>query len=371
MTTIRPSALNAQILPMAKTHVVSAKSHLTNKLKQNPNAQKISTIAAASQAAGAASSPDLTAWSSGRPNAEYTATTGTVTGSTSSGAIKLSLKKGGSYNFGTGYSYTFSGAKPSIYMQITDANGNVVASSKKNALTWNATADGDYTVTIGITAGKGGTAAFSNYTIEATQTLSKIPTSSGDKNIDAVMAGGSYWWHPEGNTAATTTTAISSTVKQLSGASATIYYGYLDGTESYLSTKDKSGFAAVEAGHKTAISTAFEYLSTLINVSFVHDESKANIEFGMNDQTDSAGYANYPLGNGSNPSLLMLDNSNNTGNSSANIGTVGGYGWETLIHELGHAMGLKHPGSYNAGGGKTPAPYLPANLDNHAMSIMS
>jgi serralysin len=112
-------------------------------------------------------------------------------------------------------------------------------------------------------------------------------------------------------------------------------------------------------------------LSTLVNVQFAYDEANANIEFGTNAQTASAGYANYPLGNGANPSSLMMDNSNNTANEGANLGTIGGYGWQTLIHEIGHAMGLKHPGSYNAGGGTTPPPYLPKATDNRAMSIMS
>jgi hypothetical protein len=28
----------------------------------------------------------------------------------------------------------------------------------------------------------------------------------------------------------------------------------------------------------------------------------------------------------------------------------GSYNWSTIIHETGHALGLKHPGNYNAGG---------------------
>ena len=43
----------------------------------------------------------------------------------------------------------------------------------------------------------------------------------------------------------------------------------------------------------------------------------------------------------------------------------------TLIHEIGHALGLKHPGDYNAGGGGTPGPYLPEGEDSHQYSVMS
>ncbi|NDC08093.1 MAG: hypothetical protein EBZ75_01935 [Oxalobacteraceae bacterium] len=359
-----PLAIN--LIP-PKLKISTAKSAIEKRIA-NSQTNTVSNVAAP---VGSGSSPTLTSWSPGRPTAENTATTGTVTGAVSEGALKLTLKKGAVYSFSSGYSYSYSGGKPAVSMKITDSSGKVVASSKTNSLGWSATADGDYTVTLGITPGKGGTATFSTHKIDALQTLSKIPKSSGDKNIDAVLAGGSYWWHPVGNVATASTTKISSLITQLNGASSTVYYGFLDGTESYLSTNDKSGFAAMDDTQKSVVRTAFDYLSTLVNVQFAYDEANANIEFGTNAQTASAGYANYPLGNGTNPSLLMMDNSNNTANEGANLGTIGGYGWQTLIHEIGHAMGLKHPGSYNAGGGTTPPPYLATPLDNRAMSIMS
>ena len=49
----------------------------------------------------------------------------------------------------------------------------------------------------------------------------------------------------------------------------------------------------------------------------------------------------------------------------------GDYGWETIIHEIGHTLGLKHPGAYNAGGGVARGPYLTATDDNRRNTIMS
>ena len=51
--------------------------------------------------------------------------------------------------------------------------------------------------------------------------------------------------------------------------------------------------------------------------------------------------------------------------------TKGSWEYLTIIHEIGHAIGLKHPGNYNAGGGGTGGPYLPTSEDSHQYTVMS
>lgn len=68
---------------------------------------------------------------------------------------------------------------------------------------------------------------------------------------------------------------------------------------------------------------------------------------------------------------VWLDNSERPANEPDRIGFKGAFGFHTLIHEVGHALGLKHPGNYNAGGGGAPGPYLPEDKDNKKYSVMS
>jgi hypothetical protein len=42
-----------------------------------------------------------------------------------------------------------------------------------------------------------------------------------------------------------------------------------------------------------------------------------------------------------------------------------------LLHEIGHTMGLKHPGDYDGGGIATPGPYLPVAEDSTRYTLMS
>jgi len=204
-----------------------------------------------------------------------------------------------------------------------------------------------------------------------------LPKKSGNTNIDAVLAGGNNWWHIANATASLSATKITPDVAQIDPAQSrhTLTYAFLGGTESYLTKEDQTGFAALDDGQKSAVKSAFDYLSSLINVSFAQasDQTTADIVLGSNQQTVSAAYASYPNDASGGPAKLLLANNGESAktNAASSLSTQGTYGWQTLIHEIGHVMGLKHPGNYDAGGGGAPGPYLPADLDHRANSIMS
>ena len=49
----------------------------------------------------------------------------------------------------------------------------------------------------------------------------------------------------------------------------------------------------------------------------------------------------------------------------------GSYNYLSLIHEIGHGLGLKHPGNYGDSGSSEAGPYLPEALDFRNFTIMS
>ena len=195
---------------------------------------------------------------------------------------------------------------------------------------------------------------------------------TGDANLNALLSGGTNLWWANGTGAKTSDTLVKAGVYGLDASSAKheFTYSFMKSLPATATAQDKNGFAEMTDTQKAVVVDAFSYLSSLINVTFTLSDSTtgtADINFGTNNQTSSAGYANPPNGSGDHPVFLMLDKASATNQSFS----YGSYGWQTVLHEIGHTLGLKHPGNYNAGGGGAAAPYLPTTTDNYRYSIMS
>lgn len=330
--------------------------------------------------------------SKGYPSFEMSGDTGRKQISTvNSVSETVTLKKGVTYTL-SGY-FGLDNIKGSVKLDVKNSAGislkSIISATGKtsSSLSFTASEDGIYTVSLtgqAVPQSKSNSAfttnLYSSYQIQVTQPLSKLPKSSGNTNIDSLILGDTNaWQHAVGAIASTSANVIDAGLKSLNNVldnNGVISYAFMDSNFiNQLTGQDANKATELDASTKSAVVTAFDYLSTLINVKFeqAKNTSEATIVFGENNQKGiSAGYANPPNQSGSHQQYLFLANDAITNDSTKNNGfATGTYGWQTLIHEISHTMGLKHPFNGNAGGGGTPGPYLPAATNNHRFTVMS
>ncbi|HVS53867.1 MAG TPA: matrixin family metalloprotease [Opitutaceae bacterium] len=341
------------------TALRAASSPLASALRlAQPNAPRLAVagLAANEQTGTLAFSPSGTA---GVDTVANVGDVGLASGTTKL-TVALDLKANQKYSFS--FYYLSGGPK----VTLTDAHG------KKTAVTMSKGFSVAKSGTYQLTFEAGYSLKTANFDHLAIRAKSVLPSSTGDKRLDALLLGGSgQWWHPATAAAVRTNNHITSSAIGLdAGSSATAL------TYSFLSTQpggqSMTGFAEMTDAQKDAVRRAFDYYSKVINVTFteVAGDGTGDINLGTNSQASSAGYANMPDGNPDKDQVYLFLANNAATNGDAGM-QEGGYGWETILHEIGHTLGLKHPGNYNAGGGGTPGPYLSASDDNHQHSIMS
>ncbi|RFP19460.1 MULTISPECIES: DUF4214 domain-containing protein [unclassified Duganella] len=150
------------------------------------------------------------------------------------------------------------------------------------------------------------------------------------------------------------------------GKAVSLSYSFMSSAPSDGSADDVNGFAAMSFAQQQAARTALASWAAVANVKFTEVLSGGDIQLGTNNQgNQSSGYAYLP--NGGDPTYLFINNADNNNN----VLTPGSFGPSVLIHELGHTLGLKHPGNYNSTGGDIDGPFLPAATDNLDYSQMS
>ena len=128
-----------------------------------------------------------------------------------------------------------------------------------------------------------------------------------------------------------------------------VTYGFLTSPTGGAYELGATDFQPMTSDQEDAVRTALAQWSEVSGIAFVEqtDALEADIRFGTNEQPASLGYAYYPRHGD-----VYIDND-----------------WVTpyvLLHEIGHAIGLKHPGDY-----ASEAPYLPEEEDARTNTVMS
>lgn len=132
---------------------------------------------------------------------------------------------------------------------------------------------------------------------------------------------------------------------------------------SYGSGEAYDGFAQANSLFQEQVRQALAMLASLIPVTFVEltgsEDADAIIRIAMTDATSTAlGY--FPGGSAEAGDMWF-----SAGRSDFDNPQTGGYGFLAILHEMGHAFGLKH-GHDTSGYGA-----LPAELDGMTSSVMT
>ena len=171
------------------------------------------------------------------------------------------------------------------------------------------------------------------------------------------------------------------------GSDGVITYGFFDhphalGLNNNKGFGEGAGYAPFTEAQKEAARDAFAYWDDLITPSFVEATvapgastwGKNDVDIWLANTTTGPGqaWAYYP-GYGNQYTRVSSDAwiADPEVNWTNAWFTPGGYGNTTLIHELGHAVGLSHPGAYNGTGATTYDAQAEYAQDSMQYTIMS
>lgn len=254
--------------------------------------------------------------------------------------LSVTLTAGSTYTFGAvGLGAVRTGVGNTALV-LHAGNGSVIAADddggpgKSSSLTFTAAVSGIYFIEVQSRAGPANAA----YGLSMAQ---------GSRASFGVEMGAAELYRPGQSWATTPATAV------------TVTYGFRD---TDLGTTDALGQAApfhqLTVVQMAAATYALAAFSTVANISF--QQIKTNAEFtnsatiligAYTSNNDGAGaFATYP-GYGAQavlPGAVEGDIWINTASISGTRISIGSYSQYVFLHELGHAVGLAHPGDYNA-----------------------
>lgn len=182
-------------------------------------------------------------------------------------------------------------------------------------------------------------AAGQHYTIDLASLVSPQVLAE-----DAIAAGGNLRWN----------------ATQALGTPTTISF-------SFVVTSGETGFRSFSASERQAVRDILAMTERVVGLSFTEVEetgsSVGQLRFGISQQFNSKGFAALPGTQGERAGDVWMDT------ESMQVLDPGSEGYAALLHEIGHALGLRHP--RNADPGESWPVQVRVQDDRPTWSVMS
>ncbi len=160
------------------------------------------------------------------------------------------------------------------------------------------------------------------------------------------------------------------------GNAAAVSFSFLTSIPGYYSSTPITGFMQLSELQKQAARDVLTSIANVVHLSFSEVSGVGDMTFAMDAQSGTSGYAYFPgfSYHFTGETITSVSAAGVAGdvwlNSSitwtADNFVAGGSGYGALVHELGHALGLKHPFEATADGY-----ILDASLNNTKYTVMS